>query len=190
MRQKATSCATLALPPPQPLLDPHEIFPSFLKLGPTFSRAVTSALTCRAEGSQVYWQSREDIYMKKCHILNSTSFFFYRADYRMSVKFSNGYNNILPDSNSSVIPPSLPQHYQWTCLYTATWLNWKVPKWTLLYHLHSYTRCHAQLRHDFKSIYNCTYFTIYMSSLQLQNKLRLTSVSFEFLLELKCWKLN
>lgn len=77
MRQKATPCATLALPPPQPLLDPHEIFPSFLKLGPTFSsRAVTSALTCRAEGSQVYWQSREDIYMKKCHILNSTSFFF------------------------------------------------------------------------------------------------------------------
>lgn len=53
-----------------------KIFPSFLERGSTFSsKAVISALTCTTEGYQVYWQSRENVYMKKCRILNSTFFF-------------------------------------------------------------------------------------------------------------------
>lgn len=168
-----------------------KIFPSFLKLGSTSSsKAVISALTCIAEGYQVYWQSRENVYMKKGHILNSTFFFFY-------VEQITGWVSSFPIITISCLTVIHQLHHlaYWNinsvlALYTAMWLNSKVPKWTLLYHFHSYTRCHAQLRHEFKSIYNFTYFTIYISSLQLQNKFRLTLVPFEFLLELKFWKLN
>lgn len=80
----------------------------------------------------------------------------------------------------------LQQHF---CLFTATWWNWKVLKWIFWDHFHSHTSSCTVGTLDLKSIYNFTYFTIYNSSLQLQNKFRLTLVLFFFLLELG-FKLN
>lgn len=84
-----------------------KIFPSFLELGSTFSsKAVISALTCTTEGFQVYWQSRENVYVKKCRILNSTFFFFTEQISRWMSSFQI-ITTISSECNSSVIPPSL-----------------------------------------------------------------------------------